>query len=191
MTVVWAECVPVRRAGPSLTRARATKNWLPPSRGQDKGSAFREDILPSPVFSLLSKIRKFEVEIGPVLRGWGLTLVYEDRWGGQQWCRDGLWKAEKVGSLPERPKGLVLEGEIGALHITHTHAHTQTCLTEICHFQKQGLCFLAYITIHTNPEREIRAPVLSFKLREGECLRRRHWMRSNSWIQTPIFCFQG
>lgn len=71
--------VPLRRAGPSLIRARATKNWLPPSRGQFKGSAFREDILPSPVFSLLSKIRKFEVEIGPVFRGWGLTLVHEDR----------------------------------------------------------------------------------------------------------------
>lgn len=78
--------------------------------------------------------------------------------------------AEKVGSLPERPKGLVLEDEVGALHFTHT----ETCLTETCYFQKQGLYFLAYITIHKNPEREIRAPVLSFKLREGECLRRRH-----------------
>lgn len=56
----------------------------------------------------------------------------------------------------------------------YTLHHTETCLTENLLFPKTRLYFLAYITIHKNPEREIRAPVLSFKLRVGECLRRRH-----------------
>lgn len=79
--------------------------------------------------------------------------------------------AEKVGSLPERPKGLVLEDEV----VEPYTLHTQTCfLTETCYFQKQGLYFLAYITIHKNPGERDKGLVLSFKLREGECLRRRH-----------------
>lgn len=97
--------VPVTRTGPSLIRARATKNWLPPSRGQFKGSAFREDILPPQSSPFLSKITKSEMEIEPAFRGCGdLPCCMRIGEVGSDEGMDSKW-LRKLGAFLRGPRG--------------------------------------------------------------------------------------